>query len=67
MLVGSFGPGIKLHMFDVPWCTLMHADVLWCTPGAPRIYLCKTLVFTLLMPQIPQSTLDASFGTLKYH
>jgi len=39
MLVGSFGPGIKLHMFDAPWCALVHPDVPWCAPGAPRIYL----------------------------
>jgi hypothetical protein len=31
MGVTSFGPGIKLHMFGAPWCTLVHLDVPWCT------------------------------------
>ncbi len=47
MLVTSFGPGIKLHMFDAPWCAvvcpwgaLVCLDVLWCALMCPDFSLC---------------------------
>jgi hypothetical protein len=38
--VTSFGPGIKLHMSDVPGCT---SDVPGCTSDVPRMYFGRTL------------------------
>jgi hypothetical protein len=38
--VTSFGPGIKLHMSDVPECT---SDVPGCTSDVPRMYFGRTL------------------------
>jgi|LauGreDrversion4_2_1035121.scaffolds.fasta_scaffold913784_1 hypothetical protein len=45
--VTSFGPGIKLHMSDVPECTSdvpgCTSDVPGCTSDVPRMYFGRTL------------------------